>query len=210
VALNTLTLADPGVAMSLAGTLAVKLVLLTNVVTSGAEFHATVEPGVWSVGATKFDPFTVSVKAPLPGAAFAGERLVIKGPPFCSALIVKVAASEGPPGSGFVTVTAARPGLATSLARIDTESCNVVLFTVLVRIEPFQKTCDGGLVTKPFPEINRVNASLPAVILEGKSPVITGVGGGWVELEPQLPSTIGSARSAAIAVHRKRISSVLQ
>ena len=46
VALNTLTLANPGVAMSLAGTLAVKLVLLTNVVASGPEFHAIVEPGV--------------------------------------------------------------------------------------------------------------------------------------------------------------------
>jgi hypothetical protein len=106
-------------------------------------------------------------------------------------------------------VTAAIPEVATSVARIDTASCNVVLFTVLVRIEPFQKTCEGGLVTKPFPEINKVNAWLPAVILEGKSPVITGVGGGAVELDPQLPSTMIIARSAPTAVHRRRISSIL-
>ena len=212
--MNTLTLAEPGVAMSVAGTFAVKLVLLTKVVVSGPEFHAIVEPGVWTtlftiMGAKKFEPFTVSMKAPLPEAALAGERLVIEGPPFCTAFIAKVAASEGPPGSGFVTVTAAMPELATSVARIDTASCKVVAFTLLVRIEPFQKTCDCGLVTKPFPEINRVNAWLPAVMLEGKRPVITGVGGGEVVEEPQLPSTIETARSAAITVHRKRISSIL-
>src|SRR5580704_3753515 len=100
------------------------------------------------------------------------------------------------------------PGLATSLARIDTASCNVVLFTVLVRIEPFQKTCDGGLVMKPFPEMNNVNASLPAVMLAGKRPVITGVGVGC-ELDPQPASTIVSARSFATTVHRNRISSIL-
>jgi hypothetical protein len=144
--------------MSDPGTLAVKLVLLTKVVVSGPEFHAIVEPAVWAAGATKFEPFTVSVKAPLPGDALAGERLVIKGPPFCTALIVKVAASEGPPGSGFVTVIAATPALATSVARTETASCSVILLIVLVRIEPFQNTCDCGLVTKPFPEINRVNA----------------------------------------------------
>ena len=144
--------------MSDAGTLAVKLVVLTNVVVSGPEFHVIVEPAVWAAGATKFEPFTVSVKVPLPGAALAGERLVIKGPPFCTAFIVKVAESEGPPGSGFVTVIAATPALATSVARTDTASCSEVLFIVLVRIEPFQNTCDCGLVTKPFPEINRVNA----------------------------------------------------
>jgi hypothetical protein len=39
-------LANPEVAMSDAGTFAVKLVLLTKVVVSGPEFHAMVEPAV--------------------------------------------------------------------------------------------------------------------------------------------------------------------
>jgi hypothetical protein len=214
VVLNTLTLANPAVAMSLAGTFAVKLVLLIKVVTRGPAFHAIVEPGVCTAlftitGATKFEPFTVSVKAPLPGVALAGERLVIEGPPFCTALIVNVAASDGPPGSGFVTVIAAMPGVATSVARMLTASCVVTVFSLLVRSEPFQKTCDGGLVTKPVPEMNRVNIWLPAVMLEGKRPVITGVGGGVVVEEPQLPSMVVIARSAARTVHRKRINSIL-
>src|ERR1700678_4829190 len=100
---------------------------------------------------------TLCVKPPRPGFALVGERLVIKGEPFCTALIVNVTASEGPPGSGFVTVTAAIPAVATSVARIVAASCPVVVFNVLARIEPLQKTCDGGLLTSPVAEINKVN-----------------------------------------------------
>lgn len=212
--MNTLMLANPAVAMSDAGMFAVKLVVLTKVVASGPKFQSIVEPGVCTtlftiMGATKFEPVTVSVKPPLPGFALVGERLEIAGEPFCTALIVNVAASEGPPGSGFVTVTAAIPAVATSVARIVAASCPVVVFTVLVRIEPFQKTSDGGLLTNPVPEINKVNVSLPAVTLAGKRPVMMGVGGGEVLVEVQLPSAIVTARIAAKAVHRKCISSIL-
>jgi hypothetical protein len=106
-------------------------------------------------------------------------------------------------------VTAAIPAVATSVARIVAASCPVVVFTVLVRIEPFQKTSDGGLLTNPVPEINKVNVSLPAVTLAGKRPVMMGVGGGEVLVEVQLPSAIVTARIAAKAVHRKCISSIL-
>jgi hypothetical protein len=195
-----------------AGTLAVNWLPFTKVVGRGEVFHATVEPGVCVVpltitGATKFEPFTVSVNAPLFGDTLIGERLEIKGVPFCTLSIVKVAANDGPPGSGFDTVIAAIPELATSDARITTASCPVVLFRTLVRIEPFQKTCDGGFVMNPLPEINILNIWLPAVILDGNKPVITGVGGGCgFVLLVQLPSSTAPVMRGSNAVHRKRIS----
>jgi hypothetical protein len=134
---------------------------LTKVVVSGAPFQATVDPAICvtpltTTGARYPEPFTVRTKLPLPGETLGGERLAMKGVPFCKPLITKVAARDGPPGSGFDTVTAATPALATSEAIMVTTSCCVVLFRTLVRIEPFQKTCDGGLLIKPVPEINRV------------------------------------------------------
>ena len=154
---------------------------LTKVVVSGAPFHATVDPAICvtpftTTGATYPEPFTVRTKVPLPGETDVGERLAIKGVPFWTGLIIKLDASEGPPGSGFDTVTAPTPEVATSEAIIVTASCSVVVFKTLVRIDPFQNTCDGGLVMNPLPEINKVNVWLPAVMLEGNSPVITGVG----------------------------------
>jgi hypothetical protein len=135
---------------------------LTKVVVSGAPFHATVDPAICVTpftitGATKPEPFTVRRKVPLPGETLVGERLVIEGVPFCTPLITKVAARDGPPGSGFDTVIAPMPAIATSDAIIVTASCSVVVFSTLVRIDPFQNTCDCGLLTKPVPEINRVN-----------------------------------------------------
>ena len=182
----------------------------TKVVGSGEVFHATVEPAFCPIGGTKPDPFTVSRNAPLPGKTLAGERLVIIGVPFCTLSMTNVAASDGPPGSGFDTVTAAIPAVATSDARTVTASCCVVEFKTLVRIDPFQKTCDGGLLTKPVPEMNIVNTWLPAVMLEGNRPVITGVGGGCeVLVLEQLPSSTVPIKSASNAVHRKRISRIL-
>src|SRR5262245_36312247 len=55
--LTTRTLAVPALAMSAAAMLAVRLVLLTNVVGRALLFHCTVEP------ATKLAPSTVSVNA---------------------------------------------------------------------------------------------------------------------------------------------------
>src|ERR1700722_427219 len=195
-----------------AGTLAVNWLAFTKVVASGEVFHATVEPAVCVVpltitGGTKFEPFTVRLNAPLFGEALIGERLEIKGVAFCTLSIVKVAANDGPPGSGLDTVTAAIPELATSDAKITTASCPVVEFRTLVRTDPFQKTCDGGLIMNPLPEINMVNIWLPAVMLDGNKPVITGVGGGCeFELLEQPPSSIAPVTRASSTVHPKRIS----
>jgi len=59
----------------------------------------------------------------------------------------------------------------------------------------------------PLPEINMLNIWLPAVMLDGNKPVITGVGGGceFVLLE-QLPSNTAPVMRASNAVHRERIS----
>jgi hypothetical protein len=134
----------------------------TNVVVRGAPFQATVEPAICvtpftTTGATYPEPFTVRTNVPLPGETLVGERLAMKGVPFWTGLIIKLDASEGPPGSGFDTVTAPTPAVATSDAIIVTASCWVVLFNTLVRIDPFQNTCDCGLLIKPVPEMNTVN-----------------------------------------------------
>ena len=60
--------------MRLAGTDAVKLLLLRNVVVSGVPFHCTLAPD-WNPL-----PFTVSVNAGPPAIAVVGEILVIFGP----------------------------------------------------------------------------------------------------------------------------------
>jgi hypothetical protein len=67
------------------------------------------------------------------------------------------------------------------------------------------------LLIKPVPEINIVNVWLPAVMLEGNKPVITGVGYTVAEVPvlEQLPSGRTHIRSASKAVHRKSISYIL-
>jgi hypothetical protein len=68
---------------------------------------------------------------------------------------------------------------------------------------------------KPFPAMKRVKDWLPAVTLDGKSPVMTGVGFGWpgatwfAPLELQLDVRIVSTATTPSAVHRKRIKPVL-
>src|SRR5207247_2555821 len=63
---NTVTDAVPAVATSLAGIAARNCVPLTNVVVRALLFHRTTDP------LTKFVPFTVSVKAPVPAVALLG------------------------------------------------------------------------------------------------------------------------------------------
>jgi hypothetical protein len=63
--------------------------------------------------------------------------------------------------------------------------------------------------------MNMVKDWLPAVTLDGKSPVMIGVGFGWPGatvlplLELQLDVTIVSTPSTMSAAHRKRIKPVL-
>ena len=84
-------------AMSAAEMAAVTLVLPTNVVVRADPFQSTTEPE------TKFEPFTVRVKAGPPAVALLGEIELIAG---TGLLTVNVFAPDvPPPGPGFVTVT---------------------------------------------------------------------------------------------------------
>ena len=107
--LTTVTCAVPGVAMSVARTIALSCVLLTNVVSRLAPFHRTVEPD------TKLAPLRVSTMLPEPAVALGGETDVTLG---AGLLMVKASALEvPPPGPGFTTVTCATPAIVMSLAR---------------------------------------------------------------------------------------------
>jgi hypothetical protein len=111
--------AVPAVAMSLAGTVAVKFVPLTYFVFSPVPFHFTVDPE------TNFVPVTVRVNAAPPAVALEGESEVAAGNGF---LMVNVRALDvPPPGVGFITVIDAVPGVAMSLA--GTEAVNFVSLT---------------------------------------------------------------------------------
>jgi hypothetical protein len=101
---TTVTYAVPGAAMRLAATCAVSCVALTKVVGNEVLFHRTTALEI------KPEPFTVSVKAPLPAIAAFGlsEEITGAGP------IVNVALVDVTPPSTTVTVTV--PGLAMKLA----------------------------------------------------------------------------------------------
>jgi hypothetical protein len=102
-AFTTVTEAVPGVAMSAAEMEAVSLVLLKNVVLRADPFQSTTEPE------TKFEPFTVSVKAGPPAVALLGEIELIAG---TGLLTVNVIAFDvPPPGVAFTTVTEAVPAV---------------------------------------------------------------------------------------------------
>jgi len=101
---TTVTFTVPGSAMRLAATCAVSCVALTKVVGKELLFHRTTALEI------KPEPFTVSVKAPLPAVAAFGlsEEITGAGP------IVNVALVDVTPPS--TTVTVAVPGLAMKLA----------------------------------------------------------------------------------------------
>jgi len=99
-------------AMSLAEIDAVNCVPLTNLAVRAEPFHCTAEAG------TKFEPFTVKVKAAPPAAALDGDSELIEGtglfelPP---GVMVNVSPLEVAPG-GLCTWIVNDPGLATALA----------------------------------------------------------------------------------------------
>src|SRR3989338_4433394 len=106
VALNTVTKADPALAMSAARMAAVSCPLLTKVVVRLDPFQRTTEP------VTKFEPFTVSVKAAPPALALVGESELTAG---TGLFILKVRELEvPPPGAGLNTVTKAVSAVARS------------------------------------------------------------------------------------------------
>jgi hypothetical protein len=175
--------------------------------------------GLFALPETKFEPFTVSVNAALLGLAVAGPRLAIRGVFVCVGKTVNGAAliEIPPPGSGFETVTSEVPGVATSEARTVMAICPVFIFTEAERAEPFQNAVEVPVdpSMKPVPPMNMVKDWLPAVTLDGKRPVMIGVGFGWPGetvlplLELQLEVKIVSTPSTTSAVHRKRIKPVL-
>jgi hypothetical protein len=163
--LNTVTLAVPALAMSLAGIAAVACVALTYVVVRFDPFHLTTDV------LTKPDPFTVSVNAGPPGAATLGDSVLSTG---IGLLIVNVRAFDvPPPGAGLNTVTLAVPAFTMSLAGITAVTC-VALTYVVVRFDPFQRTTDA--LTKPDPFTVSVPPAPPAIVLLGESEVRTGTG----------------------------------
>jgi hypothetical protein len=228
---NTLMPLQPDVAMSVAVICAVSCVALTNAVVRGLPLKATTEPekgvggggggteGLFEFPETKFDPFTVIVNAAPLGLAVAGLRLEINGVFVCVGKTVNGAAllEIPPPGSGLETVTSDVPGVSTSEARTVMAICPVLIFTVAERAEPFQNAVEVPVdpSMKPLPAMNSVKPWLPAVTLDGKRPVMTGVGFGWPGatvlplLELQLDVRIVSTASIMSAVHRKRIKPVL-
>jgi hypothetical protein len=227
---NTLTPLQPALWISVAEICAVNCVGLTNDVVRGLPFQATTDPenggcggmvglGMLALPAIKFEPVTVSVKAAPLGLAVAGLTLEISGVLVCVGNTVNGAALMvmPPPGSGLETVTSAVPAVATSEARTVMAICPVFIFTAAERAEPFQNAVEVPVdpAMKPFPAINMVKDWLPAVTLDGKSPVMTGVGLGWPGatvlplLELQLDVRIVSTATTPNAVHRKRIKPVL-
>jgi hypothetical protein len=102
-AFTTVTEAVPAVWMSAAEMEAISLVLLTNVVVRADPFQFTTEPE------TKFEPFTVRVKAGPPAVALLGEIELIAG---TGLLMVNVIAFDvPPPGRAFTTVTETVPAV---------------------------------------------------------------------------------------------------
>jgi hypothetical protein len=142
---TTVIEAVPGLAMRMAGTVAVSWVEETNVVASDEPFQFTREPE------SKFVPFTVNVNCGPPGATQVGSMVVMDG----VEVIVNVTAFEvAPQGLGFTTVMGTVPGLAMfalgTLAVSCVEETNVVTSAV-----PFQFTVE--LETKLVPFTVNVN-----------------------------------------------------
>jgi hypothetical protein len=149
----------------------------------------------------------------------AGLRPDISGVLVCVGKTVNGAALMliPPPGSGFETVTSDVPGVAMSEARTVIAICPVFIFTDAERAEPFQNAVEVPVdpAMKLVPAMNIVKPWLPAVTLDGKSPVMIGVGLGWPGatwlplLELQLDVRIVSTATTPNAVQRKRIKPVL-
>ena len=165
----TVTLAVPVDAIRLAGTAAVSLFALTNVVASAVVPHCTVAPE------TKFVPLIVRVKAAPPAVTELGLKLAIVGGG--GGLMVNVDPAEVPPG--VATVTLAVPAVAIRLAGTAAVSC-LALTNVVVRAVVPQAAFAPE--TKFVPLIVRVKAAPPAVAELGLKLAIVG-GGGLVVFE---------------------------
>jgi len=166
----TVTVAEPVLAMRLAGTAAVNWVELTNVVVSVVLPHCTVAPE------RKFVPLTVRVNAAPPAVMDVGDRLVIVGTP---ELVVKVTAGEVPPESFTVTLT--EPAVAIRLAGTAAVNCVALTYVVVRAVLPH---CTVAPETKFVPLTVRVKADPPAVVEVGDRLVIVGATAVMVNVAP--------------------------
>jgi len=196
--LTTVTCAMPGTAISVARSIAISCVLLTNVVCRLAPLHRAVEPD------TKLLPLRVSAMLPEPAVVLDGESDVTPGG---GLLMVKASALEvPPPGPAFTTVTCATPAAAMSLARIWAVSCEP-LTNVVARLLPFHCTVEAEMKFEPFTV--RENPGLPAVTLEEESELKLGAGlagtgfGGSVLPAPMQPMSSAAAAKASTKNNRR-------
>jgi hypothetical protein len=158
----------PVAATSAAGIVAASCVDEANVVVASTPLKLTTE------SATKFVPFTVSVKSGPPAAVEVGVKEVVVGTGFVVAVTVNVCALEvPPPGVGFVTVIDAVPVASTSEARIVASSVELEM-NVVERDEPFQLTLEPD--TKLVPVTVSVKSGLPAAVEVGLREVVVGTG----------------------------------
>ena len=146
------TLALPGLAIRLAGTVAVTCPEFTNVVVSALPFHSTVAPD-W-----KLDPLTVSVNPDPAAVTEIGLRLLMVG--ITGGLMVKVAAADAVLPAALATVTLALPELVVRLAGTAAVSKTELENEVESGV-PFQYT--AAPLMKLLPLTVSRNAPLPAV-----------------------------------------------
>jgi hypothetical protein len=175
------TVTGPTIAISEAGTVAVREVALTKVVVSAVPFHNTTE------ALTKFEPVMVMVKPEPPAVAEFGETEVTKGKGFC---MVKVFEDEvPPPGAGLNTVTVAVP-VATMSAAGTVAVREVALTNVVASAVPFH--CTTELLTKFVPVAVSVKPAPPTFAEDGEIKMSAGAGlllttCGFPVSDPPLP-----------------------
>jgi len=165
VGLNTVTVAVPEVLRSAAVIAAVNCAELTYVVARFDPFHCTCDDGRNAV------PVTLSVNPPEPATAAVGAMTVADGAGFP---IVKLRLADvPPPGAGLLTVTAAIPALARSVAVTAAVNC-VELTYVVVRAALFQNTCDAAVKPPPV----TVKVSDPALMVADTGMIEASTGSG--------------------------------
>ena len=126
--LVTVTVAEPGVAIRLAGTTAVSWVTLTYVLANSVAPHCTVVPE------SKFVPLIVNVNPAPPAVADEGETLEIVGAPSEPLDTVNTAPGDVP--AGVVTVTLTEPVVAIRLAGTAAVTCVALTYAVVNPVLP--------------------------------------------------------------------------
>lgn len=166
--MKTVILNVPAMVKSLAGMVAVSSVVLIRFVARSAPLSLTTEVE------TKFVPVTVMVNPASPKVLLEGEMLVVLGSGLSAVFTVKLCALEvPPPGVGLNTLILYVPGVLKSFAGMVALSC-VLLTKVVIRFESLNLTTDPD--TKFVPLTVMLNSASPAVLLDGRMPVVVGTG----------------------------------